>query len=142
MFFMFSSLDERIDITLHPKFHIVINNVSKFGDNYDMEKIEQDPENAQIIEAANLMNEKRIQDIKTQLKDGAKQFYLTEQISDLTRIGSQTWIEIKSKVCQNENYKTQTWYKDLTEHEMTLIQDLRLIQLKIGINEPITPQIN
>ena len=57
MFFMFNSLDERIDITLHPKFHIVINNVSKFGDNYDIEKIEKDPENAQIIEAANLMNE-------------------------------------------------------------------------------------
>ena len=57
MFFMFNSLDERIDITLHPKFHIVINNVSKFGDNYDIEKIEKDPENAQIIEAANFMNE-------------------------------------------------------------------------------------
>ena len=56
MFFMFNSLDERTDITLHPKFHIVINNVSKFGDNYDIEKIEKDPENAQIIEAANLMN--------------------------------------------------------------------------------------
>ena len=40
MFFMFNSLDERVDITLHPKFHIVINNVSKFGDNYDIEKIE------------------------------------------------------------------------------------------------------
>ena len=57
MIFMFNSLDERTDITLHPKFHIVINNVSKFGDNYDIEKIEKDPENAQIIEAANLMNE-------------------------------------------------------------------------------------
>ena len=57
MFFMFNSLDERTDITLHPKFHIVINNVSKFGDNYDIEKIEKDPENAQIIEAANFMNE-------------------------------------------------------------------------------------
>ena len=56
MFFMFNSLDERTDITLHPKFHVVINNVSKFGDNYDIEKIEKDPENAQIIEAANLMN--------------------------------------------------------------------------------------
>ena len=56
MFFMFNSLDERTDITLHPKFHIVINNVSKFGDNYDIEKIEKDPENAQITEAANLMN--------------------------------------------------------------------------------------
>ena len=34
------------------------------------------------------MNNIRIQDIKTQLKDGAKQFYLAEQVSDQTRIGS------------------------------------------------------
>ena len=40
MFFMFNSLDERIDISLSPKYHIVINNVSRFGDDYDLEKIE------------------------------------------------------------------------------------------------------
>ena len=65
MFFMFNSLDERIDIALHPKFHIVINNVSKFGDNYDIDKIEKDPDNPEIIAAANLANEKRISDIKS-----------------------------------------------------------------------------
>ena len=32
MFFMFNSLDQRTDITLHPKYHIVINNVSRYGD--------------------------------------------------------------------------------------------------------------
>ena len=35
MLFMFNSLDERVDITSHPKFRIVINNVSRYGDNYD-----------------------------------------------------------------------------------------------------------
>ena len=65
MFFMFNSLDERIDIALHPKFHIVINNVSKFGDNYDIDKIEKDPDNPEIIAAANIANEKRISDIKS-----------------------------------------------------------------------------
>ena len=40
MFFMFASLDERIDVASHPKYHIVINNVSKFGDDYDLEKVE------------------------------------------------------------------------------------------------------
>ena len=40
MFFMFNSLDERVDIASQPKFHIVINNVSKFGENYDIDKIE------------------------------------------------------------------------------------------------------
>ena len=65
MFFMFNSLDERIDISLHPKFHIVINNVSKFGDNYDIDKIEKDPDNTENIAAANFANEKRISDIKS-----------------------------------------------------------------------------
>ena len=54
MFFMFNSLDERIDISLHPKYHIVINNVSRFGDDYDLEEIEKDPDNAQINTAGNL----------------------------------------------------------------------------------------
>ena len=44
MFLMFNSLDERVDITLHPRYHIVINNVSKYGDNYDIDKVEKDPE--------------------------------------------------------------------------------------------------
>ena len=35
MLFMFNSLDERVDTTYHPKFRIVINNVSRYGDNYD-----------------------------------------------------------------------------------------------------------
>ena len=42
MFFMFNSLDERIDIKFHPKFHIVINNVSIHGENYDIDAIEND----------------------------------------------------------------------------------------------------
>ena len=46
MFFMFNCLDERVDITYLPKFHVVINNVSKFGDNYDLDAIEKDPDSA------------------------------------------------------------------------------------------------
>ena len=45
MLFMLNSLDERIDITLHPKFLIIINNVSKYGDDYDLDTIEKDPDN-------------------------------------------------------------------------------------------------
>ena len=40
MLFMFSCLDERVDITNLPKFHVVINNVSRFGDNLDLVAIE------------------------------------------------------------------------------------------------------
>ena len=46
MLFMFNSLDERIDISLHPKYHIIINNVSKHGDIVDIEAIEKDLKNA------------------------------------------------------------------------------------------------
>ena len=70
MLFMFNSLDERIDISIHPKYHIVINNVSKYGDNYDLEKIEKNPDDPAIIAAANLSNAKRIADIKSQLIEG------------------------------------------------------------------------
>ena len=35
MFFMFDSLDEAVDITYHPKFQLIINNVSKYGEDYD-----------------------------------------------------------------------------------------------------------
>ena len=35
MFLMFNSLDERIDVKTHPKYMVVINNVSKYGDDYD-----------------------------------------------------------------------------------------------------------
>ena len=43
MFFMFNSLDFRTDITHHPKFKIIINNVSLYGDEYDPDQIEWDP---------------------------------------------------------------------------------------------------
>ena len=48
MFFMFNSLDERVDISNHPKYYVVINNVSRFGDNYDLEAIEKNPDHAAI----------------------------------------------------------------------------------------------
>ena len=125
MFLMFNSLDERVDITLHPRYHIVINNVSKYGDNYDIDKVENDPEDPQIIAAANVSNEKRIFDIKSQLKDGAKNFLLSEDISDETRVGSKTWKELKSEVCSSQDYKKATWFIELTQHEKALIEDLK-----------------
>ena len=54
MFFMFNSLDERIDIKFHPKYHIIINNVSKFGENYDYKKIGKDPNYTEVDTPASL----------------------------------------------------------------------------------------
>ena len=87
MLFMFSCLDERVDITNLPKFHVVINNVSRFADHLDLDAIEKNPDSAAIDTESSLSVEKRIEDIKFQLKDGAKTFYLSEEISDCTRIG-------------------------------------------------------
>ena len=64
MLFMFNYLDERIDISMLPKFHIIINNVSKHGDIIDIDKIENDPSNSVKDEATALNNEKRIEDLK------------------------------------------------------------------------------
>ena len=64
MLFMFNYLDERIDIPMLPKFHIIINNVSKHGDIIDIDKIENDPSNSVNDEATALNNEKRIEDLK------------------------------------------------------------------------------
>ena len=65
MLFMFNSLDERTDIEFQPKFHIVINNVSRYGDDYDIEAVEKDPEANQIEADSNLSVEKRIEEFKT-----------------------------------------------------------------------------
>ena len=110
MLFMFNSLDERIDVNNHPKYLIIINNVSKHGDIYDIDKIENDPTNASTSTSTSLSVEKRIDDFKTQLKEGAKAFNLGGFVSDSTRIGSKAWKEIKEEVCQGETYQEQTWY--------------------------------
>ena len=114
MFFMFNSLDERIDISLHPKYHIIINNVSRFGDDYDLEEIEKDPDNAQINIAANLSVEKRILDIKAQLKESTKRFFLTEEISENSRIGDKIWKDIKEQVCREDSYRELSWFIEMT----------------------------
>ena len=139
MFFMFNSLDDRIDITLHPRFNIIINNVSKHGDDYDIEAIEKDPTNASTNSAASLSVEQRIKDIKFQLKEGAINFYFSEEISESTRVGEKRWKDIKDQVCSGESYKQEAWFTELKDHEKTLLSDLKLIQLKLGIDKSIKP---
>ena len=46
MLLMFNYLDERVDISMLPKLHIIINNVSKHGDIIDIDQIENDPSNS------------------------------------------------------------------------------------------------
>ena len=98
MLFMFNYLDERIDISSLPKIHIIINNVSKHGDIIDIDAVEKDKSNSINDKATALNNEKRIEDIKFQLTEGAKTFYVGGEVSDSTRIGQNSWKEIKKEV--------------------------------------------
>ena len=116
MFFMFNSMDDRIDSTLHPKFFVIINNVSKHGDDYDIEAIENDPSNTPTNTTASLSIENRIADIKQQLKDGAIAFYTPDYISDQTKIGEKTWKDIKEQVCKGESYISESWFIELKDH--------------------------
>ena len=142
MLFMFNSLDERTDITLHPKVHIVFNNVSRYGENYDVDQAENNPETYFSQSADSLSIEERIQEMKSQLTKIAVDFYLPDKISDDTRIGKDTWKDIKVQVCGGESYEKESWFTDLTEHQQTLIKDLKQIQLAIGVNKAIEPQWN
>ena len=66
MFLMFGSLDERTDLSVHPKYQVIFNNVSRHGDNYDPVKItNKDPDYDPFKETPELAPEKRIQDLKS-----------------------------------------------------------------------------
>ena len=116
MFFMFNSLDDRSDSTLHPKFHVVYNDVSRYGNNYDPEKILAEPDTVIQDNSNGLSVEQRISDIKSQLFEQAKNFYLPDKLSQDTKIGEKVWKHIKSEVCENESFKQASWYTQLTEH--------------------------
>ena len=64
MFLMFGSLDERINVKLHPKYFVVINNVSKYGDDYDPVAVLNDPNYVPQNTSSSLSREQRISDIK------------------------------------------------------------------------------
>ena len=125
MFVMFGSLDERVDVSLHPKYHIIFNNVSRYGDNYDPDRIKNEQGYDPFKENSGLSKDRRIDDIKSQIKDKAKRFYLSNKVSDGTKIGSKLWKDIKQKVCSQESYKNETWYKELLEHQKILVEDLK-----------------
>ena len=77
MFFQLNSFDESIDISLHPKFQIVVSNVSVYGDTYDPDTIEQDPESAILNVNPNLSPKNRILQYKESILDCVKSFYLS-----------------------------------------------------------------
>ena len=67
-----------------------------------------------------------------------KEFYLQDNLSDSTMFGRKSWEDIKGKVCKNEDYRKDSWYKHLKTEDQELIEALKVIQTKIGIKEPLT----
>ena len=63
-------------------------------------------------------------------------------VSDQTLLGEKTWKDLKSEVCQSDDYKTKEWFLNLSKDNKELIEALREIQLKTGISEPMSPQNN
>lgn len=60
------------------------------------------------------------------IKDKAKRFYLTDKISDETKIGPKVWKDIKEIVCSGA-YKNENWYSELLEHQLSLVEDMKTI---------------
>ena len=50
------------------------------------------------------------------------------------------WKELKSQVCNGDLYKTANWFTELADHMKTLTEDLRKIQIELGIDKSIEPQ--
>ena len=139
---MFNSLDERIDVKTHPKYMVVINNVSKYGDDYDPKVVLQNPDYVPPLTGSNLSVQQRITDFKSQVKDAAKRFYLFDKVSDDSAIGDKVWKDIKQVVCSGEEYSSEKWFVDLLDHQKRLVSDLRQMQFEIGLDSPIEPQEN
>jgi hypothetical protein len=64
MILMFNSLDDRITIEHHPKYHIVINNVSRFSDK-EIDSIVENSSNGLINAGSNESCEKLISVVKS-----------------------------------------------------------------------------
>ena len=45
-------------------------------------------------------------------------------------------------MCKDDSFKQEKWYKELTDYQKILINDLKLIQLKAGVDEPLESQQN
>ena len=64
MFLINNSLDERVDVSVHPRFIILFNDVSRYGDKYDPVRIKNEPGYDPMSGNPGLSKEKRIEDIK------------------------------------------------------------------------------
>ena len=116
MFLIYNSLEEEIDVKDHPEYMVVINNVSRYGDDYDPNEVLQNPNYVPPSSGSNLSVQQRIADFKSQVKDAAKRFYLFDKVSDDSAVGDKTWKDVKQEVCSGEAYMNKSWFTGLKSH--------------------------
>ena len=78
----------------------------------------------------------RIKEYKFALKANAKLFYVNE-VSDDTVFGDETWVNLKEEVCIIDKYKNQAWYTNLSGDKKELLEMLKEIQQKEGLDKPL-----
>ena len=120
-----NSIDAEADIYKHPKIFVVFNDVSIYVNEFDEDTSSK--YKSKSNQYTNLSKEERIRGYKTQLKETVKKQYLHEKISDQSKIGEHTWLELKEKVLSNSDYKTTEWYSVLTQNQRSLIEMLKTI---------------
>ena len=74
-----------------------------------------------------MTKDKRVHDIKSQLKEVVKLFYLSNKVSDDIQFGSKPWSILKEQIFYSEEYKEEPWYKELIDDQKDLLEDLRQI---------------
>ena len=87
-----NSLDPKANPREHPKLFIIFNDVS----------IEENFEEKDFRD--------RILVYKEGLKEFVKAFYLKQNLDDQTKIGHQSWQDVKYQVCSSEDYLDMAWY--------------------------------
>ena len=45
-------------------------------------------------------------------------------------------------MCEGDSYKEASWYTELNEHQKTLLNDLKQMQLVLGVEKEMKPQLN
>ena len=120
MLLALNSFDYDTDISNHPQMMVIFNNVSLQEQNEtDLERIKD-----------------RIREYKFALKANAKLFYVNE-VSDDTVFGDETWVNLKEEVCIIDKYKSEAWYTSLSGDKKELLEMLKEIQQKEGLDKPL-----
>ena len=129
--FTLNSMHPYTDITNHPKFIVIFNDVSLY-ENVSLDKLAEhikkinEPESYKKFKGRENQIE-RIEHYKQDLKENCKKFYLRKDISDDTRFGSKNWKDVKTEVCSNEDFLQEEWFTNLSPEEQSLVKILKEI---------------